>query len=114
MWILLWNTDVYLYDLRILRYSSLASAFTFGLIYFIAICGEADLIFVKGKLQKTDSAIDIFLGLITGYIIVDLFPTFLINAFIVLKELTLNQFAWNKSHEYKEGKIFGLIDTNFL
>ena len=46
--------------------------------------------------------------------LIDLYPTFIINAFIILKELTMNQFAWNKAREYKEGKILGLIDTNFL
>ena len=90
MWLLLWNTEVYLYDLRILRYISLFSAITFNVLYFTAICGEADLIFVKGRMEKTDNPIDVFLGLVTGYIILDLIPTAYVNFLIVLKEITLN------------------------
>ncbi len=110
----MWNTDVYLYDLRIVRYLSLISAIIFNIFYFTGICGEADLIFVKGRMEKTDNPIDVFLGLITGYILLDLAPTAYVNLLIVLKELTLNQFAWNKKKEFKEGKLFGIFDTNIL
>ena len=65
-------------------------------------------------MEKTDNPIDVFLTLIVGYVLLNLSPTAFVNFIIVLKELTLNQFAWNKSHEYKDGKIFGLIDTNVL
>lgn len=114
LWLLLWNTDVYLYDLRILRYVSLTSAIVFNVLYFTGICGEADLIFVKGRMEKTDNPIDVFISLVTGYVLLDLAPTFYVNLLIALKELTLNQFAWNKKHEFKEGKLFGIFDTNFL
>ena len=79
-----------MYDLRILRYVSLLSSIVFNVIYFTGICGEADLIFVKGRMEKTDNPIDVFLGLITGYILIDFAPTAYVNFLIVLKELTLN------------------------
>ena len=105
---------MYLYDLRILRYTSLISAIVFNVLYFSGVCGEADLIFVKGRMEKTDNPIDVFITLVTGYVILDLVPTAYVNFLIVLKELTLNQFAWNKTHEFKEGKLFGIFDTNVL
>ena len=59
-------------------------------MYFTGICGEADLIFVKGRMEKSDNPIDVFLGLVTGYIILDLIPTAYVNFLIVLKEITMN------------------------
>jgi hypothetical protein len=59
-------------------------------LYFTGLCGEVDLYFVKGRMEKTDNPIDVFLSLVTGYILLDLAPTALVNFVIELKELTMN------------------------
>ena len=88
--LLLWNNSIYLYDLRILRYASLLLAIVFNFLYFTGLCGGFDLYFVKGRMEKTDNPIDVFLTLIVGYVLLNLSPTAFVNFVIVLKELTMN------------------------
>ena len=39
-------------------------------------------------------------------------PTFIVNFFIVAKELTLNQFAWREDEDFEEGKIYNTVDMD--
>jgi hypothetical protein len=51
MLLLVWNVDIYLYDLRIIRYLSLLYAVVF-LAMFVLFAGvELDLVYVRGALE---------------------------------------------------------------
>ena len=42
-------------------------------------------------------------------------PTYSVNSGIVLKELTLNQYAWSEDEDYQEGYLMnGLINVDIL
>lgn len=112
MLMLVWNWDLYLYDLRIVRYLSELYALMFIFAFLIMSGIEIDLVFVKGKLDKTDNIIDLLSALFIGYNLALHVPTFLVNAIIVMKELTLNQFAWRKDEDYQEGKIHNGVDLD--
>ena len=95
MMLLIWNTDIYLYDLRILRYLSELEAIVFNAIYILMIGTELDLIY-NGRLGigelNVDSSnlIDMFLAIFIGYMLIEYFPTFYVNTSIIIKEMTLN------------------------
>lgn len=50
----------------------------------------------------------IMFSMLSGYMLVNAGPGAIINGWIILKELTLNQFAWSEDADYKEGVVFGL------
>ena len=75
---------------------------------------ELDLVYVKGKLEDSDNVFDLMFAVFIGYMLVDFFPTFVVNFVIVLKEATLNQFAWRRSQDYGEGLLFNKFNTDFL
>ena len=50
MLLLVWNSTLYLYDLRLLRYFSEFMAIVFNVAYIMMIGVTMDLIFVKGSL----------------------------------------------------------------
>lgn len=112
MLMLVWNWDLYLYDFRIVRYLSELYALIFIFAFLIMSGIELDLVFVKGKLDKTDNIFDLLSALFIGYNLALHVPTFLVNVIIVLKELTLNQFAWRKDEDYQEGKIDNGVDLD--
>jgi len=112
MLMLVWNWDLYLYDFRIVRYLSELYALMFIFAFLIMSGIEIDLVFVKGKLDKTDNIIDLLSALFIGYNLALHVPTFLVNVIIVMKELTLNQFAWRKDEDYQEGKIHNGVDLD--
>ena len=58
---------------------------------------------------------DLLKSLIFGYSLLIFLPTFVIDTNIVLKEMTLNQFAWNKHEDYNEANLFfGNINGDLL
>ena len=46
--------------------------------------------------------------MMNGYLLVNFLPLFIINAFIILKEMTMNQLAWSDEADFKEGQMFGI------
>ena len=50
---------------------------------------------------------DLLMALILAYFIVIAFPTFINNGVIILKESTMNQYAWSLEEDYEEGVYFG-------
>ena len=106
MLLLLWNNEIYIYDFRILRYMSLMAALAFDFCFVIMAGTAVDLIYVKGKAEDDTNVYDIFFALIVGYSTLFLIPTFLENAMIVMKELTMNQLAWTRTDDYKAGLLF--------
>lgn len=95
MILLVWNIDLYLYDLRILRYISLLEAILFNLIYIMMVGTELDLYYNRGlgigNVHLDDSAIfDVMLAIFNGYMLIEFTPTAFVNATIILKEMTMN------------------------
>lgn len=112
MLMLVWNFDVYLYDLRLIRYLSAFCALIF-VIGFILMTGvELDLVFVKGAAQKADDVFDLLGALFLGYNLALLTPTLIVSVIILGKELTLNQFAWRKDQDFEAGKIYDTVDLD--
>ena len=52
------------------------------------------------------------LAVFIGYMLIEYFPTAYINAAIIVKEMTLNPFAWTKHQDYKEGFLFNQVDVD--
>ena len=93
MLFLVWNVQIYMYDLRILRYLVLLAALIFDLMYFFFGCMLFDYAYYR---HDTSNVFEIFQALFIAYCIGLYFPTALINYTILFKELTLNQMAWSK------------------
>ena len=78
---------------------------------------ELDLIY-NGRLGlgevyvDSSNLIDMLLAIFIGYMLIEYFPTFYVNASIIVKEMTLNQFAWRKSQDYKEAMLFNQYDVD--
>lgn len=90
MYLLLWNQDFYLYDLRLLRYLVLLLAITFDFFYACLFSAELEIVWLEGKLYKEDNAVEVVLALIFGEMLIYYFPTAIVNSIIILKEMTLN------------------------
>ena len=90
--------EIYLYDFRIIRYISLLLAGFVDTMYLIMVREELQLIYYKTR--DDIIKIDVFFSLIFGYTLIMFLPTFLIDFFIILKEMTLNQLAWTKEEDY--------------
>ncbi len=114
MYLLLWNWDFYLYDLRLFRYFSLFAAILFMIAYFTAFAIEMDLVLLEGKVWRENNLPEVMIALIIGELILLYAPTALINSYICMKELTLNQFAWRKEDDYKEGEVFNSFSIDAL
>lgn len=104
--LLTWNFDIYLYDLRIVRLVMAALAVLFWVVYIISAAVWADLVFLKEAIGDKGTIYDIMIVLFIGYNLMYNIPTAVINAIIIGKELTLNQFAWSKDADWKAGKLF--------
>lgn len=114
LYLLLWNDDLYLYDLRIIRYFVLLGAITFVGFYLFALAVELDLVLLEGKIYKQDSAAELILALIIGELLLYYAPSMLVNSLICLKEMTLNQFAWRKKDDFKEGEFFNMVNMDLF
>lgn len=113
---LVWNVDIYMYDLRIVRYISELGALVF-VVGFVMYTGvEIDLVYVRGALsrQQAPNVFDVFSALFIGYNLALHVPTFLVNAIILLKEVSLNQFAWRKEDDYEEGYILNTVNMDMF
>lgn len=112
MTFLVWNSDIYLYDLRIIRYLSELYAIIF-LLGFVLMSGvELDLVYVKGALDKSDSIYDLLSALFIGYNLALFAPTLIVSVIIIGKELTLNPFAWRKDEDFEEGKVYNSVNMD--
>ena len=115
----MWNFDIYLYDLRILRYISELEAIIFNGFYILMAGTVLDLIF-NGRLGigsvEVDSSnfIDMLIAIILGYLLIEFFPTAYLNSAILVKELTLNPFAWRKKQDYHEAMLFNEVNVDLL
>lgn len=58
--------------------------------------------------------LDLIRVLIESFMIFDLFPTFFINTMIILKEITMNPFAFTLGEDYEEGMLFGVVNIDIL
>ena len=96
LYLLLWNEDIYLYDLRIIRYFVLLGAITFDFFYFGFFGMELDIVLIDGVHYKDNNLIELLLALIIGELLIYYAPTAVVNTFIILKEMTLSQIAWRK------------------
>ena len=114
MYLLLWNDEFYLYDFRLVRYMVLLAAMVFNFIYACWVSAELEIVWVEGTIYKEDNAVEVILALVLGELIIYYFPTFLVNLFIILKEMTLNQLAWRKVDDYREGQFFNWINMDIL
>lgn len=117
MLMLIWNFDIYLYDLRLLRYFSELQAIVFNAFYILMLGTELDLIY-NGRLGlgelyvDASNVFDMMLAVVIGYLLIEYFPTAYINTAIIVKEMTLNQFAWRKSQDYQEAMLFNRYDVD--
>ena len=111
---LVWNFNLYLYTFRIIRYIVFFEAISFLFLYLMMLGVFLDLYFVKKYLNEKNDIYDLFITLFTGYNLGLLAPTAFINFAIIVKELTLNQAAWTKDKDYKEGSLFNYVNINFL
>lgn len=116
--LLLSNTELYLYDLRPLRFVSFVLAVVFDL-WYIAIIG-ADIEMVNSNerdwehVDDTNKVVfDALFVTFLSYLGLEFFPTFLVNMLILMKELTMNQLAWTRDDDYREGYVLG-HDTDIL
>ena len=75
---------------------------------------ELELVWLEGKIYKEDNAVELVLALVIGELIIYYFPTALINMFIIMKEMTLNQFAWRKKDDFKEGEFYSLFNMDLF
>ena len=114
MYMLIWNEDLYLYDLRLLRYFVVFLAIVFEFFYACGVSAELELVWLEGKIYKEDNAVELVLALVIGELIIYYFPTALINMFIIMKEMTLNQFAWRKKDDFKEGEFYSLFNMDLF
>jgi hypothetical protein len=115
MFMLLQNSEAYLYDFRMTRYLSLLLATAFDFIYLVVLKRVYDLLFIKALRDHSDNAFDLLNTVVLGYMSVFYAPDFIINALIFLKELTLKQSAWSKEEDYTEGfALNGLVDIDIL
>ena len=110
----LWNIKTYLYGMRIFRYLFFGSSITFMLIYSIALAMLVDLVIVKGKMQGRDKGVDMMMAMFIGYNIVEFIPTAFCSTFIILKELTMNQFAFSAEEEYTTGILLNKYNIDIF
>ena len=115
MFMLLQNTDAYLYDFRLTRYVSLFLAMSFDLVYLAVLYRVYDLLFIKAMKEKTTNPFDLISVVVLGYGVTFFAPDFFINMLIFLKELTLSQTAWTKEDDYPEGyALDGKLNIDIL
>jgi hypothetical protein len=97
---LLWNFQPYIYDFRITRLFSFLFAGFFDLFYIMVLAKTFDLIIFNAK---EANPIDVVSAVIHAFLSVFFAPTFYVNSLIFLKELTMNQEAWNGEEDYPAG-----------
>lgn len=90
MYLLLWNDELYMYDLRIIRYFVLMEAIMFIISYFFSFAVLFDLVIVEGQIYYEDNLPEMLLALIIGELGIYYMPTALINMLIIMKEMTLS------------------------
>ena len=110
----LWNIKTYLYDMRIFRYLFFGSSISFMLIYWISLAMFVDLVIVKGKMQGRDKGVDMMMAMFIGYNLVEFIPTAFCSTFIILKELTMNQFAFSAEEEYTTGILLNRYNIDIF
>ena len=54
------------------------------------------------------------LALIIGELLIYYAPSMVVNTLIIMKEMTLNQFAWRKKDDYKEGEFFDMVNMDLF
>jgi len=84
------------------------------LAYIAGIAIELDLVLLEGKVWRENNLPELMLALIIGEMLLIYAPTALINELICFKELTLNQFAWRKEDDYREGEVFNSFSIDAL
>jgi hypothetical protein len=88
---LLANAEIYIYDCRILRWISYIMALVFDFIYICMIGNEINNIYYNISPNITEANLyDLLFAIILGFFILSYLPTFLVNTFIILKELTMS------------------------
>ena len=86
---LVWNSHLYLYTLRILRYFSLGYALTYMTTY-IALLIMFVTVVLEGNTWTHADLWTIMFSMFSGYMLVNAGPGAIVNGFVILKELTLN------------------------
>ena len=115
MFMLVQNTEAYLYDFRMTRYLSLFLATSFNYVYLVVLARVYDLLFIKAMKEKSDNIYDMISTVFLGYSVIFFAPDFMINSTIFLKELTLSQTAWSAEEDYPEGyALNGSLDIDIL
>jgi hypothetical protein len=106
MFMLIWDTDFYLYTLKIWRIINFVLAILFVLFYFCLIAYDYDMVFIHNYWTDDHISMNGFTVTILSYMIILWIPTFLVNFNVCIKELTLNQFAWSKEEELTGGLFY--------
>ena len=96
-------------------------AVAFDFIYVSAAASLFELV-LKSKFSmfsgeskdKDYNAFDILVALVISYMAITFFPTFATNFVIILKESTMNQFAWSKDQEFQDGTFLGVFNDDLL
>jgi hypothetical protein len=97
MFLLIWDVDFYLYDLRIVRYISFAQALVFDAAYMMLFLLDAYMLILVDEWAAGNGVIgNAFAVTIMSYCLIEFAPTFYVNAEIAGKEFTMNQLAWSK------------------
>ena len=112
-----WNIEIYQYDLRILRYFSFGWALTYCIFYWGTAIAAAEWLWVKDEFDETDEQAipDFMIGVSLCYFVIQFAGSYFTNLGVVLKELTMNQFALSKDEDYQEGVVAGTgLDLDVL
>ena len=80
----------------------------FEIFYASLIIIDSDLLWVVDEWEQKDAVANAVLSTILSYLIIEFIPTMLVNLCVILKEATMNQFAW--SREAEENGIFFKYD----
>jgi hypothetical protein len=90
MFMLVQNTDAYLYDFRLTRYVSLFFATVFNTTYLMVLARVYDLLFIKAIKEKSTNIFDVLSVVVLGYSVTFYAPDFFVNSIIFLKEMTMS------------------------
>ena len=72
----------------------------FDLFYIMVLAKTFELIVYKAK---EANVLDVVSAVIHAFLSIFFVPTFYVNSLIFLKELTMNQEAWNSEEDYPAG-----------
>jgi len=104
---LLLDIQFYDYVLRPIRLLSYLAALVYNTIYIFNAALAFDLLYIQDFWKADDSQAipDFMLASISGYSVIHFSFTAFFNMIIILKELTMDQFALSKKEDFETGVV---------